>query len=160
MQHIDIVCFGKLKERFWRDAVDEYRKRLTAYCKLDVIELNEVALPLAPSDKEIAQALDAEAELALKYISDKNYVIALCVEGKQMTSVELSKELDELATGGKSGVTFIIGSSYGLSEKLKRRADQRLSFSEFTFPHQLMRVILTEQLYRAYTIRKGTKYHK
>lgn len=160
MQHIDIVCFGKLKERFWRDAVDEYRKRLTAYCKLDVIELNEVALPLAPSDKEIAQALDAEAELALKYISDKNYVIALCVEGKQMTSVELSEELDELATGGKSGVTFIIGSSYGLSEKLKRRADQRLSFSEFTFPHQLMRVILTEQLYRAYTIRKGTKYHK
>lgn len=160
MQHVDIVCFGKLKERFWREAVDEYRKRLTAYCKLDVIELNEAALPLAPSDKEIAQALDAEAELALKYISDKNYVIALCVEGKQMTSVALSEKLDELATGGKSGVTFIIGSSYGLSEKLKQRADQRLSFSEFTFPHQLMRVILTEQLYRAYTIRKGTKYHK
>lgn len=160
MQHVDIVCFGKLKERFWRDAVDEYRKRLTAYCRLDVIELNEVSLPLSPSDKEIAQALDAEAELALKYISDKNYVIALCVEGKQMTSVALSEKLDELATGGKNGVTFIIGSSYGLSEGLKRRADQRLSFSKFTFPHQLMRVILTEQLYRAYTIRKGTKYHK
>lgn len=160
MQHIDIVCFGKLKEQFWRDAIDEYRKRLSAYCRLDVIELNEAALSSSPSDKEIAQALDAEADMALKYISDKNYVIALCVEGKQMSSVALAEKLMETATGGKSGVTFLIGSSYGLSDRLKKRAELRLSFSEFTFPHQLMRVILTEQLYRAYTIQKGTKYHK
>ena len=139
MQHIDIVCFGKLKEAFWRDAVDEYRKRLSAYCKLDIIELGEAALSLIP---------------------DKNYVIALCVEGRQMSSCVLAEKLADTALEGRSGITFVIGSSYGLSDRIKKRADYKLSFSEFTFPHQLMRVILTEQLYRAYTIQKGTKYHK
>lgn len=160
MQHIDIVCFGKLKEAFWRDAVDEYRKRLSAYCKLDIIELGEAALSLMPSDKEILQALDAEADNAMKHIPDKNYVIALCVEGRQMSSCALAEKLADMALEGRSGITFVIGSSYGLSDRIKKRADYKLSFSEFTFPHQLMRVILTEQLYRAYTIQKGTKYHK
>ena len=160
MQHIDIVCFGKLKEAFWRDAVDEYRKRLSAYCKLDIIELGEAALSLVPSDKEILQALDTEADNAMKHIPDKNYVIALCVEGRQMSSCALAEKLADTALEGRSGITFVIGSSYGLSDRIKKIADYKLSFSEFTFPHQLMRVILTEQLYRAYTIQKGTKYHK
>ncbi len=160
MQRIDIVCFGKLKEAFWRDAVEEYSKRLQAYCKLTITELPEEALPLNPGEKEIAQALEKEYQLALKHIPEKNYVIALCVEGKGMSSTTFAEKLESIALSGSGDVTFLIGSSYGLSPKLKARADQKLSFSEFTFPHQLMRVILTEQIYRAFTIRKGTKYHK
>ena len=160
MQRVDIVCFGKLKESFWRDAVAEYSKRLSQYCKLAVNEIDEVLLSQNPSEKEIVQVLEAEAQLAKKYIRDKSYVIALCVEGKQMTSEALAEKISDIAVNGYGDITFLIGSSYGLSEELKRKADLRLSFSEFTFPHQLMRVILTEQLYRAYTINHGTKYHK
>lgn len=160
MQKIDIICFGKLREAFWREAVAEYCKRLSAFCKLNIIELNEEMLSSSPSDKEILQALDTEAVMAQKYITDKSYVIALCVEGRQMSSEALSKKLEDIAVNGAGDVVFVIGSSYGLSEKIKKRANYKLSFSEFTFPHQLMRVLLTEQLYRAYTIQKGTKYHK
>ncbi len=160
MQKIDIICFGKLREVFWRDAVKEYSKRLGAFCKLEIIEIEEVQLSSSPSEKEIFQALEAEAQLAEKHINDKSFVFALCVEGKQMSSVDLSERLADIAVNSMGNVTFLIGSSYGLSEKLKKRADFKLSFSQMTFPHQLMRVILTEQLYRAYTIQKGTKYHK
>ena len=160
MQKIDIICFGKLREAFWREAVAEYCKRLSAFCKLNIIELNEEMLSSSPSDKEILHALDAEAVMAQKYITDKSYVIALCVEGRQMSSEALSKKLEDIAVNGAGDVVFVIGSSYGLSDKIKKRANYKLSFSEFTFPHQLMRVLLTEQLYRAYTIQKGTKYHK
>ena len=160
MQHIDIVCFGKLKESFWRDAVCEYSKRLTAYCKLNITELSEANLSASPSEKEILNALDAEADVALKHIQEKNYVIALCVEGTPMSSEALAEKLKNIALNGAGDVTFVIGSSYGLSDKIKKRANYKLSFSEFTFPHQLMRVLLTEQLYRAYTIQNNTKYHK
>ena len=160
MQRIDIVCFGKLREACWRDAVKEYSKRLSAYCKLVITEIDEVQLSNNPSEKEIAHALDAEAQIAEKYINDRSFVFALCVEGKQMSSTDLSKKLSDIAVNSMGDVTFLIGSSYGLSKKLKMRADFKLSFSQMTFPHQLMRVILTEQLYRAYTIQGGTKYHK
>ena len=160
MQHIDIVCFGKLKESFWRDAVCEYSKRLTSYCKLNITELGEANISTSPSEKEILNALDVEADVALKHIPEKNYVIALCVEGTPMSSEALAEKLKNIALNGAGDVTFVIGSSYGLSDKIKKRANYKLSFSEFTFPHQLMRVLLTEQLYRAYTIQNNTKYHK
>ncbi len=160
MQRVDIICFGKLKESFWRDAVAEYRKRLSQYCKLTINEIDEVLVSQNPSEKEVVQVLEVEAQMAKKYIRDKSFVIALCVEGKQMTSEELADKVSDIAVNGYGDITFLIGSSYGLSEELKRKADFRLSFSEFTFPHQLMRVILTEQIYRAYTINHGAKYHK
>lgn len=160
MQRINIVCFGKLKEAFWRDAVAEYSKRLNAFCKLTITEINEEPLSQKPSDKEIEQALEAEADIAMKYIPERSYVFALCVEGTQMTSEELSAKLDNIGVSGAGDVTFLIGSSYGMSKRLKARADGRISFSKMTFPHQLMRVILTEQIYRAYTISTGKSYHK
>ena len=160
MQRINIVCFGRLKEAFWRDAVAEYSKRLNAFCKLTITEINEEPLSQKPSDKEIEQALEAEADIAMKYIPERSYVFALCVEGTQMTSEELSAKLDNIGVSGAGDVTFLIGSSYGMSKRLKARADSRISFSKMTFPHQLMRVILTEQIYRAYTISTGKSYHK
>lgn len=160
MQRVNIVCFGKLKETFWRDAVNEYAKRLSAYCKFTVTEISEEPLSQKPSQKEIEQALDAEAALAMKYISDRSYVFALCVEGTQMTSEALSQKLADIGVKGEGDVVFLIGSSYGMSQKLKQRADCRISFSKMTFPHQLVRVILSEQIYRAYTIMHRTKYHK
>lgn len=160
MQRVNIVCFGKLKETFWRDAVNEYAKRLSAYCKFTVTEINEEPISQKPSQKEIEQALDTEAAIAMKYISDRSYVFALCVEGIQMTSHELSQKLADIGVKGEGDVVFLIGSSYGMSPKLKQRADCRISFSKMTFPHQLVRVILSEQIYRAYTIMHGTKYHK
>ena len=160
MQRINIVCFGKLKEAFWRDAVAEYSKRLNAFCKLTITEINEEPLSQKPSDREIDQALEAEADIAMKHIPERSYVFALCVEGTQMTSEELSAKLDNIGVSGAGDVTFLIGSSYGLSKRLKARADCRISFSKMTFPHQLMRVILTEQIYRAYTISTGKSYHK
>lgn len=161
MQRIELICFGKLRESFWRDAVAEYTKRLSAYCKLTVMELAEEPLPMKPSQKEIEKALEAEAEAALKYINrGKSYVFALCVEGKQMPSEAFAQRLEQIATMGEGDVVFLIGSSYGLSPRLKALADARISFSQMTFPHQMMRVILTEQLYRAYTIIEGKTYHK
>ncbi len=160
MQRINIICFGKLKEAFWRDAISEYTKRLSSYCKLTITEINEVPMSQNPSDREIEQALEAEAALAMKYISEKNYVFALCVEGKQMSSEELSQSLTDIGINNQGDVVFIIGSSHGLAPVIKQRADFKLSFSKMTFPHQLMRVILTEQVYRAYTIQQGMRYHK
>lgn len=160
MLHVDIVCFGKLKEAFWRDAVAEYAKRLAAFCKFTVTELDEARLDSASSKGDIERALDSEADEAFRYIDPKSYIFALCVEGTQMSSEDLCEKIKDAALDGSGRITFVIGSSYGLSDRIKKTANCKLSFSKLTFPHQLMRVILAEQLYRAFTIQKGIGYHK
>ena len=159
MLSVKIITVGTLKESYLRDAVAEYSKRLSAYCKLSVIQLKEAKLSDSPSDKEIAAALDAESKAILAEISPRSYKIAMCVEGKQMPSEKLALTLERISNEA-SEVCFIIGSSFGLSDKVKSSADLRLSVSELTFPHQLLRVMLLESIYRAFTITAGTKYHK
>lgn len=160
MQNITVLCVGKLKERFYIDACAEYQKRLTRFCKLSLVELPEARLPEAPSDAEIAAALEKEADAILEKLPRSGAVIALCVEGKPLSSERLSETMARFATQGVSQLTFLIGGSFGLAERAKERADLRLSMSPMTFPHHLARVMLLEQLYRAYQIQSGTKYHK
>ena len=159
MMKVDIVALGKLKEKYLRDASDEYAKRLSRYCDLKIIELNPVALSDIPSNNEIQNALSKEKEMILKGIPKDSFVVALCVEGKGVSSEELADIFREKANEGKR-VCFIIGSSYGLSEEIKKAADMRLSVSEMTFPHQLFRIMLLEQTYRAFKINEGGTYHK
>lgn len=158
MQTIQILAYGKLKEKYLRDAVAEYEKRLSRYCNVKCVELEPAALPEKASEKEIAAALEKEGQQLLKRM--KGYCIAMCIEGKMLDSVQLSRKLESAAVGGDSTITFLIGSSYGLSEAVKRAADLRLSMSPMTFPHQLARVMLYEQIYRGYQIQSGSKYHK
>ena len=159
MQTIQILALGKCKESYLRDACREYEKRLSRFCQLQVTELEPVSLPQNPSEKEIAAALEKEGAELLKRA--KGFCIAMCIEGKQLDSPGLAKKLEQAAQGGDSGaVTFLIGSSYGLSDAVKQRANLRLSMSAMTFPHQLARVMLLEQIYRSYQILSGTKYHK
>ena len=160
MQKVSILCVGKLKEKFYRDAVEEYSKRLQRFCKLEITELPETRLPEDPSPAQVRQALAAEAALIRERLPRGGAVIALCVEGKPCSSEELSRRMQELAVSGKSQLTFLIGGSVGLSEDLKRQADWRLSMSPMTFPHHLARIMLLEQIYRACQIAAGTKYHK
>lgn len=160
MQKITVLCVGKLKERFYQEAAAEYVKRLGRHCKLDVVELPESRLPEDPSPREIQRALAAEAAAIREKLPRGGAVIALCIEGKPCSSVELSRRMQELAVSGKSQLTFLIGGSVGLSEDLKRQADWRLSMSPMTFPHHLARIMLLEQIYRACQIATGTKYHK
>ena len=160
MQKITVLCVGKLKERFYQEAAAEYVKRLGRHCKLEIIELPESRLPEDPSAAEIQRALAAEAAAIRERLPRGGAVIALCIEGKPCSSVELSRRMQELAVSGKSQLTFLIGGSVGLSEDLKRQADWRLSMSPMTFPHHLARIMLLEQIYRAYQISAGTKYHK
>jgi 23S rRNA (pseudouridine1915-N3)-methyltransferase len=159
MQRITVICVGKLKEKFYAAAVDEYCKRLSRFCKLDILELPENRLPEVPSPAEIQQALASEAELIQSKLP-RSAVIALCIEGKELSSVELAEKMKSLATSGFSHLTFLIGGSCGLDETLKQKADLRLSMSPMTFPHHLARVMLLEQIYRAFQIQAGTKYHK
>lgn len=159
MLSVKIITVGTLKESYLRDAVAEYSKRLSAFCKLSVIQLKEAKLSDSPSDKEIASALEAEAKMILAEASPRSYKIAMCVEGKQMPSEKLAKKLEDISSEA-SEVCFIIGSSFGLSDTVKNAADLKLSMSELTFPHQLLRVMLLESIYRAFTITAGTKYHK
>ena len=154
-----LITVGTLKEDYLRRAVAEYEKRLGAYCRPSIVELKEVKLPDSPSKSEIDSALDSEAEKILAAIPSRAYKVALCVEGRQMSSEKLAETI-ESASMTHSDICFIIGSSYGLSQRVKKAADLRLSFSELTFPHQLMRVICAEAVYRAFTIIKGTRYHK
>lgn len=161
MTAVNIICVGKLKEAYWRDACAEYQKRLGAFCRLNIVELPESRLPQDPGDSEIASALGAEAKLMKPYISQKgSYSVALCVEAQQMTSIELSKKIEQAGVNGASTLNFIIGSSFGLDPEVKRLCDLRLGISKMTLPHQLARVVILEQIYRAYTIIAGTKYHK
>lgn len=160
MQNIHIVCIGKLKERYFADASAEYTKRLSSYCKLTVTELTAHRLPENPSKAQIESSLKKESSSILAAIPSSAYIYALCVEGEQLSSEQLAKALPALSLNGKNCAAFIIGSSYGLDESVKKRADFLLSLSKMTFPHQLTRVMLLEQLYRAYQIDKGGKYHK
>ena len=160
MQKVTVLCVGKLKEKFYADAVSEYTKRLSRFCKLEIVELPESRLPEAPSPGEISQALAAEAALIDARLPKGGAVIAMCIEGRELSSPQLAARLNELAVGGVSQLTFLIGGSVGLDEGVKRRADLRLSMSPMTFPHHLARVMLLEQIYRAYQINAGTKYHK
>ena len=161
MLKINIICIGKIKEKYFTDAVGEYAKRLTAFCKFSVVELNEERIRSnTPNEAQIAEVIEAEGRRILQKIGASDYVAAMCIEGKLMSSEELSETLDKAALSGKSTVDFIIGGSYGLSDEVKRRADLRLSMSKMTFPHQLARVILSEQIYRACEISTNGKYHK
>jgi len=161
MLKINIICIGKIKEKYFTDAVGEYAKRLTAFCKFSVIELNEERIRSnTPNEAQIAEVIEAEGRRILQKIGTSDYVAAMCIEGRLLSSEELSETLDKAALSGKSTVDFIIGGSYGLSDEVKRRADLRLSMSKMTFPHQLARVILSEQIYRAFEISTNGKYHK
>ncbi len=160
MQTITILCVGKIKEKYFTDAIAEYQKRLGRYCKLNIIEVPDEATPDHPSPKEKALILEKEGERIFKKIPSSSHVTALCIEGNELSSPELSENLAALAASGVSHRVFIIGGSLGLSDNVKARADLKLSFSPMTFPHQLMRVILLEQLYRALNLAGGGKYHK
>lgn len=160
MIHVELIVLGKLKEPYLRDAVAEYQKRLQAFCKLQTIELTPYRLPDDPADALISDALEKEAAEIEKHIPQNAFVYALCIEGKTMPSEQFSTQLEQAAVQGSGSVVFVIGSSFGLSERVKRRANVRLSMSPMTFPHQLARVMLLEQLYRAFQIRSGGKYHK
>ena len=160
MQKVTVLCVGKLKEKFYADACAEYQKRLTRHCKLDLIELPEQRLPENPSEAEIEAALSKEADAILEKLPRGGTVVALCVEGKTMSSEQLADTLSRYAAQGVSQVTFLIGGSFGLHERVKARAELRLSMSPMTFPHHLARVMLLEQIYRAYQIQGGTRYHK
>ena len=160
MQKVTVLCVGKLKEAFYAAAVAEYQKRLQRHCKLEIVELPEQKLPESPAPAEIEQALAREAALIEEKLPKGGAVIALCIEGKPCSSVELSHRMEELAVAGKTQLTFLIGGSVGLDESLKRQADWRLSMSPMTFPPHRARVLLLAQLYRAGKIREGSSYPK
>ena len=157
---ITILCVGKIKEKFCRDAIAEYEKRLSRYCKFEIIEVADEKTPDHASDTEETMIKKKEADRMEKYLKDSSYVIALAIDGKQLDSVQLSGKLEFLGTSGTSHIIFVIGGSLGLSDRILNRADYKLSFSKMTFPHQLMRVILSEQIYRSYRIMNHEPYHK
>ena len=158
--NITIVCIGKLKERYWTEAAREYSKRLGKYCALSINELKEEKLPDHPSSAEEMGVREAEGKNILRQIKKDSYVIALEIKGREMSSEALSEKIRTLGIAGKSDLIFIIGGSLGLSEEVLERADFRLSFSRMTFPHQMMRVILLEQIYRSFKILRNEAYHK
>lgn len=160
MQKVTILCVGKLKEKFYADAVSEYSKRLSRFCKLDIVELNEERLPEDPSPAQIEAALSREADAIRAKLPPAAMAVALCVEGKQRSSEELARLMADSASRGVSHLVFLIGGSFGLHPSIKELAAVRLSMSHMTFPHHLARVMLLEQIYRAYQINAGTKYHK
>lgn len=160
MLTITVVCVGKLKENYWRDACAEYSKRLSAFCRLQIVEVSEERLPDNPSPAQITAALEEEGHRLFSRIPAGAPLVALCIEGQGVTSPELSKQLSQWAVGGHSHVVFVIGGSWGLSDLVKSSAQLRLSMSGMTFPHQMARVMLLEQLYRALQISNGGKYHK
>lgn len=157
---ITILCVGKVKEKFYRDAISEYSKRLSRYCKLEIIEVSDEKTSEQATQTEIDIVKNKEGERLLKNIKDDAYVFCLAIDGKQLDSVELSQKMDKLMTGGNSHLVFVIGGSLGLPDDVLKRADYKLSFSKMTFPHQLMRVILLEQIYRSFRISNNEPYHK
>lgn len=158
--NITIICIGKLKEKYWTQAVEEYSKRLRGYCSLEVVELKESRLPDKAGPAEELAVKEAEGREILKRIKDNMYVITLEVKGKMLSSEKLAEKIEQLGLSGDSNIAFVIGGSLGLSEEVSRRADFKLSFSEMTFPHQMMRVILLEQVYRSFKIMRNETYHK
>ena len=160
MQKVTIICVGKMKEKFYIDAAAEYVKRLGRHCKMEIIELPEQRLSESPSQAEIDGALAKEAAAVSEKLPKGGAVVAMCIEGKTCSSEELSRRMADFAVAGKTQVTFLIGGSVGLDASLKQQADWRLSMSPMTFPHHMARVMLLEQIYRAYQIQQGTRYHK
>ena len=160
MLNIRLICVGKLKERFYAEAVAEYAKRLGAFCRLEVIELAEERLGENPSATELEAALNREAEQIEKKLLKDGTLVCLCVEGGQMDSEAFAGLLTRTENSGRPRLSFVIGGSFGLAQKLKDRADLRLSMSKMTFPHHLARVMLLEQIYRGFQIKEGSKYHK
>lgn len=159
MLKVKLITVGTLKEDYLRSAAAEYEKRLGAFCRFELVQLKEERLSEFPSQNEIKAVLDKEAVKIIEQISSSAFCVALCVEGKQLSSEEFAEKIEAVSME-KSEICFVIGSSYGLSDVVKQRADMRLSVSKLTFPHQLMRVILLEAIYRAFNIQRGTKYHK
>ena len=157
---ITLITVGKIKEKYFTDAIKEYSKRLSRYCKLEIVELADEKTPDGASEAEELAIKEREGERILKAIKEDAYVIALAIEGKMLDSEELSRKMEQLGVGGTSHIAFIIGGSLGLSQAVMRRADYALSFSKMTFPHQLMRVVLLEQIYRSFRIMKNEPYHK
>lgn len=160
MLQVEIIYLGGEKETYYKDAANEYIKRLGAFCSFSEKIIKDERLPSDPSDSMISAALEKEADRILDAIKPKHLKIAMCIEGKQMSSEELAKTFESVPMRGLSGITFIIGSSEGLSERVKRTCDIRLSMSKMTFPHRLARVMLLEQIYRGFSICAGGKYHK
>ncbi|MDQ0157855.1 23S rRNA (pseudouridine(1915)-N(3))-methyltransferase RlmH [Robertmurraya andreesenii] len=158
--NISIITVGKLKEKYLKQGIDEYLKRLSSYAKIEILEVSDEKAPEELSAVEMEQVKQKEGERILSKLHPDTYVIALAIDGKQKSSEELADSLDKLATYGKSKIAFVIGGSLGLSSEVLQRADERLSFSKMTFPHQLMRLILVEQVYRAFRINRGEPYHK
>lgn len=158
--NISIITIGKLKEKYLKAGIDEYLKRLSSYAKIEVIEMPDEKAPEELSQAEMEKVKQKEGEKLLSKLSQDTYVIALAIDGKMKSSEELADSLDKLATYGKSKIAFVIGGSLGLSQEVLNRADEKLSFSKMTFPHQLMRLILLEQVYRAFRINRGEPYHK
>lgn len=157
---IKIIAVGKLKEKYLAEAVSEYEKRLSRFAKVEIVQLPDIKIPDKASAAEEEAVLRAEGDKILEKIPESAYVYALCVEGTQVSSETLAAQVKEVTLGGKSEICFIIGGSLGLDARVKARADVRLSFSKMTFPHMLMRVILLEQIYRAFKINAGENYHK
>lgn len=160
MLSVKLICVGRMREKFYIEAFNEYFKRLQPYCKLQLVEPTEQKLGDSPSQKELEKALDREAEDILTAIPSDSYVIALCIEGRELSSEALAELVAKVEGSGRPRMCFIIGGSYGLSPKVKARADLKLSMSPMTFPHHLARVMLSEQLYRSFKINEGSRYHK
>ena len=157
--NISIICVGKIKEKFFRDALAEYAKRLSRFAKFEIIEVKDEKIPDNPSDKEISAILEKEGAAIISKLPKNSRVIAMCIEGKELSSTDLAYKIAEMSmTAGH--IAFIIGGSLGLSEKVKSLSDLRLSFGKITLPHQLMRIVLAEQIYRAFKINAGECYHK
>ena len=158
--NIKIISVGKLKEKYLKLGIEEFTKRLSKYCSLEIIEVDDEKAPENLSDKEMIMIKDKEGDKILSKIKDNTYVIALAIDGKMLSSEDLAEKLEDLAITGKSNIAFIIGGSLGLSDAVLKRADYKLSFSKMTFPHQLARVMILEQIYRAFQISSNGKYHK
>ncbi|BBE25269.1 23S rRNA (pseudouridine(1915)-N(3))-methyltransferase RlmH [Latilactobacillus curvatus] len=158
--NIKVITVGKLKEKYLKAGIAEYAKRLSKFCKFEMIEVADEKAPESLSNAEMTNVKDKEGERILNKIKDKEHVIVLAIQGKQRASEEFAQEIQDLATYGKSDITFVIGGSLGTSDAVNKRANDALSFGKLTLPHQLMRLVLTEQIYRAFMINQGSPYHK
>lgn len=156
---ISIACVGKIKEKYLNAGIDEFSKRLKPFCKLEVLSINEERMPENPAPAEKQQVLERETQRLLAIIPQNSYVILLDVAGRQISSPQLAEKMDALALAGRSHLTFVIGGAFGYTDALRERADFALSFSRMTFTHQMIRLLLLEQIYRAFKISRGEKYH-
>lgn len=160
MLTVNIICVGKLKEKYWVDAIKEYSKRLGAFCKFSIVELNECKTNQDPNQKQIEHILEEEGKDILSKIKATDYTVAMCIEGKIISSEDLSGLIADVQLNGKSTMNFVIGGSWGLSDEVKKASDYKMSMGKMTFPHQMARVMLTEQIYRGFQINSNGKYHK